>query len=304
VTAADLRPGTGTTFGAVCGATAMVCVGGSVSVSRILVGAPLLTAQALRYAAACLLLLTIARVADRPVLRPRGAEWLWLLGVTGTGLVVFNLALVAGARHAEPAVLGVAVACVPVLLATVGPLLEGRPPRRTALVAALVVTCGAVLVQGLGRSDGTGLFWALVVFACEAAFTLLALPVLRRVGPWGVSVHTTWLAAVVFGVLGVLTEGPGAAARLDPGDLLAMVFLAVAVTALAFVLWYSSVGRLGAGRAGLLTGIAPVAAAGSGVLLGEPAPRALVWLGIAVVAAGLVLGLPGGSGPARSARRP
>jgi drug/metabolite transporter (DMT)-like permease len=296
VTATDVRPATGTAVGALCGATAMVCVGGSVSVSRVLVGAPLLTAQALRYAAACLLLLGLAATTRRPVLRPRGAEWLWLLGVTVTGLVVFNLALVRGARHAEPAVLGVAVACVPVLLAAVGPLLEGRPPRRTALSAALVVTCGAVLVQGLGRSDGTGLLYAVVVFACEAAFTLLALPVLRRVGPWGVSVHATWLAAVLFGVLGVVTEGPGAVGRLDRGDLLAVGYLAVAVTALAFVLWYSSVGRLGAGRAGLLTGIAPVAAAASGVLLGEPAPRALVWLGIAVVAGGLVLGLPADRG--------
>lgn len=297
MTATDVRPGAGTAVGALCGSTAMVCVGGSVSVSRVLVGAPLLTAQALRYAAACLLLVGLARATGRPVLRPRGAEWLWLLGVTLSGLVVFNLALVAGARHAEPAVLGVAVACVPVLLAAVGPLLEGRPPRRTALVAAVVVTCGAVLVQGLGRSDGTGLLWAVVVFAGEAAFTLMALPVLRRTGPWGVSVHTTWLAAAVFAVLGLLTEGPGAAGRLDAGDLLAVGYLAVAVTALAFVLWYTCVGRLGAGRAGLLTGIAPVAAAASGVLLGEPAPRALVWLGIAVVASGLVLGLPAGRAP-------
>ena len=59
---------------------------------------------------------------------------------------------------------------------------------------------------------------------------------------------------------------------------------------MAFVLWYSSVRRLGASRAGLLTGIAPVAAAVTGVLLGGPAPRPLVWAGIAVVAVGLALG--------------
>jgi drug/metabolite transporter (DMT)-like permease len=62
----------------------------------------------------------------------------------------------------------------------------------------------------------------------------------------------------------------------------------------AFVLWYSSVRRLGASRAGLLTGVAPVAAAATGVLLGGPAPRPLVWAGIAVVAVGLALGLTGG----------
>ena len=46
----------------------------------------------------------------------------------------------------------------------------------------------------------------------------------------------------------------------------------------------------GASRAGLLTGVAPVAAAAAGVLLGGPAPRPLVWAGIAVVAVGLALG--------------
>ena len=57
------------------------------------------------------------------------------------------------------------------------------------------------------------------------------------------------------------------------------------------MLWYSCVARLGAGRAGLLTGVAPVAAAAAGVALGAPVPRLLVWVGIAVVVAGLAVGL-------------
>jgi drug/metabolite transporter (DMT)-like permease len=217
--------------------------------------------------------------------------------VAVTGLVVFNLALVEGSQHAEPAVLGVAVACVPAVLAVIGPLLEGSRPRRSGVAAALVVTCGAALVQGLGRTDAIGVAWAIVVFGCEAAFTLLALPVLGRHGPWGVSVHATWLAAVMFALLGVAREGPLAAGHLTRADWLAVGYLAVAVTAVAFIMWYSSVRRLGASKAGLLTGVAPVAAAGTGVLLGGPAPRPLVWAGIAVVACGLTLGLrrnPGG----------
>jgi drug/metabolite transporter (DMT)-like permease len=161
------------------------------------------------------------------------------------------------------------------------------------VAAALVVTCGAALVQGIGRADAIGVAWAVVVFGCEAAFTLLAIPVLRRHGPWGVSVHTTWLAAAMFAALGVAREGPAAVARLDPAQWLAVGYLAVAVTAAAFVMWYTSVGRLGASRAGLLAGVAPVAAAVAGVLLGGAAPRPPVWAGIAVVAVGLALGLRG-----------
>lgn len=285
---------------ALSGATGMVCVGGSVAVSGHLAQASLFSAQAVRYAAACLILLLFARLGHRRVVVPRGIEWAWLLGITVTGLFVFNIALVKGALHAEPAVLGVAVACVPLILAVIGPVLEGRRPSPVVLVAALVVTVGAALVQGVGRSDTTGLLWALVVLCCEAAFTLLAVPVLGRLGPWGVSVHTTWLAAVVFAVTGVIHEGPGAVARFTGSEVLAIGYLAVAVTALAFVLWYYSVGQLGAARAGLLTGVAPVAAAASGVALGGPAPRPLVWVGIAVVVCGLVIGLQFGGRAASS----
>ena len=273
------------------GAIAMAGVGGSVAVSGVLANAPFYTAEAVRYAVACAILTGMAKVTGRSLRLPRGTDWLWLGGVAASGLLLFNVALVEGSRHAEPAVLGVAVACVPPLLAVAGPLLEGTRPRGQAIAAALVVTGGAVLVQGVGRTDGIGLGWAVVVFACEALFTLLAIPVLRRHGPWGVSAHTTWLAAVMFGVIGVLHEGPGALARLDAHEWLATCYLAVVVTAVAFVLWYSCVGRIGAGRAGLLAGVAPVAAAVSGVLLGHPAPRPLVWAGMAVVAAGLAVGL-------------
>jgi drug/metabolite transporter (DMT)-like permease len=264
----------------------MTFVGGSVAASGLLTGAPLFTVQALRYAVACLLLLGYARARGLRVAAPRGAEWAWLLGVTITGLVLFNVALVHGSRHAEPAVLGVAVSCVPLLLAVIG-----RRPHRRVIAAAAVVTLGAGLVQGLGRSDATGLVWALVVLLCEAGFTLLAVPLLGRHGPIGISVHTTWLAAGLFGALGLVTDGPSAITRLDTTDLLAGAYLAVGVTAIAFLLWYTCVDRLGAGRAGLLTGIAPIAAALTGVALGGPAPQPLVWAGVATVAAGLALGL-------------
>ena len=269
----------------------MVCVGGSVAVSSVLAGAPVFTAEAVRYGAACLLLVALARLTGHRLSRPRGTEWLWLSGIAVTGLVVFNLALVEGSRHAEPAVLGVAVACVPALLAVIGPLLEGTRPRSAMVTAALVVTCGAGLVQGLGRTDAVGVAWAVVVFGCEAAFTLLAIPVLGRHGAWGVSVHSVWIGAVMLTVLGLVTEGPAAAARLTPSDFAAVAYLAVLVTVVAFVLWYSGVAALGPARAGVLTGIAPVSAALTGMVTGSRAPSLAMWAGIAVVMAGLATGL-------------
>lgn len=273
------------------GALGMTFVGGSVAVSGMLADAPLHTAQAMRYAAACCLLVVWARMTGRTLHRPRGAEWLWLLGVAVSGLVVFNLALVHGSLHAEPAVLAVAVACVPVALAAIGPLLEGRGPRTRVLAAAVVVSTGAIVVEGFGRTDAVGLAWAVTVFVCEAGFTLLAVPVLGRQGPVGVSVHSTWIAAAIFAVLALRFEGVSAATTFDLGDLLAIAYLAMGVTALAFILWYSCVHALGTGRAGLLTGVAPIAAAAIGVPVTGDIPGPAVWAGVALIAFGLGFGL-------------
>jgi drug/metabolite transporter (DMT)-like permease len=249
------------------GVGAMTLVGGSVGVSRALITAPLFTAQAIRYAAAALVLLALASSAHVPILRPLGWEWLWLAGIA------------------------VAVACVPILLGLVGPLLEGQPPRRQILVAALVVTAGSGLVEGAGRTDAAGVAWAVVALCCEAAFTLLAVPVLPRHGAWGVSVHSVWMGAAMLAALGLAAEGTGAVAQLTAADWAALAYLAIMVTAVAFLLWYSAVASLGSGRVGLLTGVAPVSAALTGILTGSRPPGPIVWIGILVVIAGLAGGL-------------
>ncbi|WP_279387866.1 DMT family transporter [Streptacidiphilus pinicola] len=236
-------------------------------------------------------MLLFARLAGARVVRPRGREWLWLAGLAVSGLVLFNVAVVRGVAHAEPAVIAVAVACVPLVLGLVGPLLERRRPSRQVLLAAPVVMLGAVLVEGTGRTDAVGLAWAALALGCEAAFTLLAVPVLPRHTPWGVSVHATWMGGTLFAVLGLTREGPTAAGRLSGTEWAAAGYLALMVTAVAFVLWYSTVRSAGSGRAGLLTGIAPLTAALVATATGTGTPGLSVWSGIAVVVLGLVAGL-------------
>ncbi len=289
------------------GVLGMVLVGSSVAVSATLTTAPLLIAQAIRYAVAAVVLAALARFLRIPIAAPRGREWWWLAGIAATGLVLFNIAVVRGVAHAQPAMIAVAVACAPVALGVIGPLLQGQVPQRKIVLAAVVVTAGAVLVEGTGHGDVAGIAWAVVALATEAAFTLLAVPVLGRHGAWGVSVHSVWLGAVMFTVLALVAEGPAAAARLSAADLGAVAYLAGLVTVAAFLLWYSTVKALGPGQVGLLTGVAPVAAALTGIVTGSRAPSLLMWAGIGVVLTGLGAGLwsrraqPGPAGPRQPA---
>ena len=284
---ADRRRGVAT------GACTMVLLGASFGVSRALHPDTLYLAQAVRYVAAGLLMLVVAARRKVRLYWPRGLEWVWLGGLAAVGLVLFNVAIVRGLAHAEPAVIAVAVACVPVVLGVVGPLVEGRAPSRRTLVAAVVVTAGGALVEGTGRTDAIGLGWAAVVLVCEACFTLLAVPVLPRHGAFGVSLHAIWMGAATFAVLGFGTEGAGALARITAGQWAAIGYLTVLVTTVAFILWYSTVGALGPDLAGVMTGIAPVSAAVTGIPLTGQVPGLSVWLGILVVFCGQAVGLFG-----------
>ena len=284
------------------GVLGMTLVGSSVAVSATLTTAPLLTAQAIRYAVAALVLVALARSLHIPITAPRGREWLWLGGIAATGLVLFNIAVVRGVAQGQPATIAVAIACAPVALGVIGPLLQHQAPQRKIVLAAVAVTAGSVLVEGAGHVHLIGIAWAVVTLATESAFTLLAVPVLGRHGAWGVSVHSVWLGAAMFTVLALLGEGPAAVSRLSTADLGAIAYLAV-VTVVAFVLWYSAVAVLGPARSGLIAGVAPVAAALTGIILGSRAPSLAMWGGIAVVLGGLAAGLrvPARSTPAATA---
>jgi drug/metabolite transporter (DMT)-like permease len=67
--------------------------------------------------------------------------------------------------------------------------------------------------------------------------------------------------------------------------------MAVLTTATAFVLWYRGVVTLGADRAGLFTGVMPVAGVVASVVLGTAAWSASALGGAVLCAAGLLIGL-------------
>ncbi|XKK38520.1 EamA family transporter [Nocardiopsis sp. ARC36] len=205
-----------------------------------------------------------------------------------------------GTAHAEPAVLGAAVACIPIVLSVAGPLTRGKRPSRRLVAGAVVVSLGAVAVTGWGTADALGILMALSLIALEAGLTLFGAPALPRMGAWSYTASTAAVAALVFAVLSAATERAELGLLLTPASLGAVAYLGVVATALAFVLWFTGVGRIGAGGAGLAAGAAAPAAALIGALFGAPLPTAGTWLGMAAIGLGLAIGFA----PCGAARRP
>jgi drug/metabolite transporter (DMT)-like permease len=157
------------------------------------------------------------------------------------------------------------------------------------LYGASLVAVGAFTVQGWGRTDGAGIVFSVCALAGEVGFAVLAVPVLRPLGPRLLSATVCAVAAVESAAAGFLADGTGWLRRPDGVETAALLWQAVVVTVVGFVCWYIGMQRIGAERATLFSGLIPVAAACTAPLVGtgsygpaQAAGSALVGLGVAL----------------------
>ncbi|MCP4898765.1 MAG: DMT family transporter [bacterium] len=279
------------TRGILFAAIAMTAVGSGVTISDNLTAYPVFTAQAFRYGLATGVLAFGMRIAGRRIPRPRGTDWMWLVALAAAGLALFNVAVIEAVKNAEPAAVAVILSVVPLVLMSGEALRRRAVPRAGLIVGVLLVVLGAVVVQGAGRTSAVGILWSLVALVCEAAFTLLAVPVLPRLGAHGVSVHCCWIATLQLAVLAVVVDGPDAVVAPDGAEIFAIGYLAVILTAFAFVAWYRAVECLALGTAGLFAGLVPISAALTGLVVGLTTVTLAVLGGSVLVGAGIVVGV-------------
>src|SRR5829696_3604992 len=158
--------------GAIGAATAMFCVGTLNAVSPALHEYPVYGGQAMRHAGGALLLLAIARARGLRAVRLSRREVGLVVLLAVTGLAAFNVFIIESTRYADPATVGTIVATVPIILALLGPLQEGRRPTPSIVAAAGVVAAGAAVSTGLGGGSPLGLLLALGALGCEVGFSL------------------------------------------------------------------------------------------------------------------------------------
>ncbi|GIJ44808.1 hypothetical protein Val02_16940 [Virgisporangium aliadipatigenens] len=283
--------------GALYCAAGMTILGASVPVSRLLLDYPVLTGQCGRYALAALVFAVILRVRGTPRSPLSSSDWLRLLLLTASGLVAFNVLLLTALRHADPAVVGTVVGGTPLVLSFAGPLAQRRLPAARVVVAAVIVICGGLMVHGAGHADRIGVLASLGTLVCEVLFSVLALPLLPRLGPLRVSALTCALAVPLLLVAAIVT-GESARLRLPTGtEALGYGYVGGMLTVVAFVWWYTGLRRLGPERAGLFVGLLPPVSLLTAALIDARPPGAVALAGVLVVAAGLAFGLSSGRRP-------
>ncbi|MEU7823086.1 DMT family transporter [Catellatospora sp. NPDC049133] len=271
--------------------SAMITLGASFPINQLLLGYPTSLSQALRYGLAALVLIYIAALSGRALLRGIRAEQWLRLALVGGSLVPFNLLLFESLRRADPAVVATVLGCAPIGMAVCGPLLRGRAPAVRLLAAAGIVAAGTAVVHGGGRTDTVGVLCAAGALVADMAFTIWAAGLMAELDAVAVAAGSS-MAAVPLFVATALVSGEVSSWRLPTAAQGAAIgFLAVVLTAVAFVWWFRGVDEIGVDHAGITISWVPVATVATAAVQHGAWPQPSEVLGVAVVAAGLVMGL-------------
>ncbi len=233
--------------------------------------------------------LVLAPLAVRSgALRGLRRRWRPILAYAAVEIVVPFPLIAFGERHVSSSLAAILIAAVPLTIALLA--LRFDPSERvdgTRLAGLVVGLAGVVALVGLdvagSASELLGTACVLVAVLGYAAGPMILRAHLGDVDPRGLVAASLAVAAVLLAPL-ALAGAPHALP--SAGVLASIAVLGVACSALAFVLFATLIQEVGAGRASVITYIAPTVAVALGVtLLGES-------LGVGAIA-GLLLILAG-----------
>jgi drug/metabolite transporter (DMT)-like permease len=274
--------------------------GGTFIGARILTAemAPV-TAAFWRYVVASAALMAIAFALEGGLPRLDRRQWLGVFLLGATGVAAFNLLFMFGLETVTASRGSLIVALNPAATLLGAALFLHEPLTRNKAAGIVLALVGVSVVLGHGDPRnivaGTVGVGELALVGCVlawATYTLLGKRILQGLSPIAA---TTYAALIGTAMLAVAAAGTGhlALPQATWRTSLALGFVGVFGTALAFVWFYEGVRAIGPARAAVFINLVPVAAITLGVLLlGEPLELSMLVGGAMVVTGIYVINRP------------
>ena len=255
-----------------------------------LTGIPPFTSLSLRFAAASLILLVVAKAMKVPLGAQPHEKLLWL--VNGTLLFSISFGVVYWSEQYIPSGLAsILFATFPILVTILAHfVLPGEPLSFRTGLGALIAFAGIVVIfsEDLVKIGGPKAGIAASVFLLSPLVSSLSSVVIKK---WGATIPPISLAAVpmalasvVIGVLAFIFERhrPTAWTAKSVGSL---AYLAILGSAITFTVYYWLLRHVRASRVALIAYATPVFAVATGVLvLHEPLTSRFIAGGVLVIA--------------------
>ncbi|HEY6691507.1 MAG TPA: DMT family transporter [Solirubrobacteraceae bacterium] len=244
-----------------------------------------------RTALAALVLLIALRGASRGALADMRRRPLWAVGLAGVSVTVPFMLITFGEHEVPSGLTAVLISPAALFVALFAPFIDvtERIDRRQT-VGLVVGLAGVALVVGVESIHSLGQFLgALAMIGAAACYALGGFVVKRRYGRLTsmqtsfVSLSTTSVLTLPVAAATAPTQAPGL------GSVAALVALGVVGTALAFVIFYKLIAEVGAGRASLVSYLAPGVALFYGAVFRDEAVTVAAIGGLVLILGGVAL---------------
>jgi drug/metabolite transporter (DMT)-like permease len=244
-----------------------------------------------RTALAALVLLIALRGAARGALADMRRRPLWAVGLAGVSVTVPFMLITFGEHEVPSGLTAVLISPAALFVALFAPFIDvtERIDRRQT-VGLVVGMAGVALVVGVESIHSLGQFLgALAMIGAAACYALGGFVVKRRYGRLTsmqtsfVSLSTTSVLTLPVAAATAPTEAPGL------GSVAALVALGAVGTALAFVIFYKLIAEVGAGRASLVSYLAPGVALFYGAVFRDEAITVAAIGGLVLILGGVAL---------------
>ena len=239
-----------------------------------------------RFTAAAILLLLLARLRGEAMPRGRQLRDLALLG--GVGYVVESLCYFSALTRISAGLTALLLYLYPALVVVLSAVVLRHRPSRVATGCVVVATAGTALTIGpVAGGQALGVALGLAAAASYAIYIVLSSTATKGVGPLATSAVVMGACGLVYDALAV---GTRAALPSSAGAWLALAGVTVLGTVVAVAAFFAALALLGPSDTAVLSTMEPVVSVGVAALaLGESLSAVQLTGGVLVIGAVVVL---------------
>jgi drug/metabolite transporter (DMT)-like permease len=249
-----------------------------------------------RYVIACGALLVAALVLERGLPRLNRAQLLGTFILGAFGVFAYNLFFMGALERLPGSRAALIIALNPAITIAISALLLGDrlSPRRwlgvfIALVGVWIVVSHGEIATITALGGGTGELFMLGAVTSWALYTVIGRKVLATLTPLAATNYAALWGTLLLGLVAIPQFGDLRAEQFDARVWLSLFYLGVGGTALAFVWYYMSVKRFGAGVTSVFNNLVPVFGVGISVLLLGESLMVSMFVGGAVTIVGVLM---------------
>ena len=251
-----------------------------------------LAVGSIRFVVTALVLAGVALLGGNGIPLPQtGREWGVVSGLGFFGVFLYGLCFFFGLQHITAGRGALVVALNPVVIVLVAWLLGMERMNRRKALGSAVALAGCLTVIGNGNPlaliEGTVGIGELLIVGCVlswAAYTFIGRMATKTLSPLATTLYGSLFGALLLG-LAALVQGGIEPASWSWRIWVAMLFLAIFGTAIAYTWFTEAVHRLGAGHASVFINLVPVfAVLQAALLLDERLGFSVLFGGLLVIA--------------------